>query len=60
MTRASCLFFLKPVIAALLAIAILRDTPTGLQVVAILVVPGCVIVEFFWPPIAARRDVVRP
>lgn len=50
-TRASYLFFLKPVIAALLAIAVLGDLPNALQVLAILVVTGSVFVEMFWPRI---------
>ena len=54
MTRASYLFFLKPVIAALLAVMILGDIPTTLQIVAILVVSGSVLVEIFWPRISAR------
>jgi drug/metabolite transporter (DMT)-like permease len=49
MTRASYLFFFKPVIAALLAVAILGDIPTWLQVAAIVVVSGSVLVEIFWP-----------
>ena len=53
-TRASYLFFLKPVIAALLAIAVLGDLPNGLQVLAILVVTGSVFVEMFWPRIQRR------
>ncbi|MEL6475771.1 MAG: DMT family transporter [Pseudomonadota bacterium] len=52
-TRASYLFFLKPVIAALLAILILAQEPTWLQALAILVVTGSVLVELFWPRIAA-------
>jgi len=51
-TRASYLFFLKPVIAALLAVFILSQHPTGLQMLAILVVTGSVMVEIFWPRIA--------
>ncbi|HUF85884.1 MAG TPA: EamA family transporter [Thermohalobaculum sp.] len=47
-TRASYLFFLKPVIAALLAILVLTQYPTALQVLAILVVSGSVLVETFW------------
>ncbi|MHA3979789.1 DMT family transporter [Halovulum sp. GXIMD14794] len=49
MTRASYLFFLKPVIAAGLAIAFLGDSPTWLQLAAILVVSGSVFVEVLWP-----------
>lgn len=51
-TRASYLFFLKPVIAALLALAILLEPVTGLQALAILVVTGSVFVEMFWPRIS--------
>ncbi|WP_108661367.1 DMT family transporter [Acuticoccus kandeliae] len=49
MTRASYLFFLKPVIAAFLAILFLGDSPTWLQLVAIVVVSGSVLVEITWP-----------
>lgn len=52
MTRASYLFFLKPVIAALLAIVILGDNPTWLQFAAILVVSGSVLFEIYWPRIS--------
>ena len=53
MTRASYLFFLKPVIAAILAVVILKDQPTLLQVAAILVVTACVAIEIWWPRISA-------
>ncbi|MEL6794769.1 MAG: EamA family transporter, partial [Pseudomonadota bacterium] len=53
-TRASYLFFLKPVIAAVLAIFILEQEPTLLQALAILLVTGSVFVEMFWPRIAGR------
>ncbi|MEL7463476.1 MAG: DMT family transporter [Pseudomonadota bacterium] len=53
-TRASYLFFLKPVIAAVLAIFILAQEPTLLQALAILVVTGSVFVEMFWPRIGGR------
>lgn len=52
-TRASYLFFLKPVIAAVLAIFILAAEPTALEFVAIALVTGCVLVELFWPRISA-------
>ncbi|QIE55409.1 DMT family transporter [Pikeienuella piscinae] len=52
-TRASYLFFLKPVIAAVLAVLILAEEPTLLQMLAILVVTGSVFVEIFWPRLAA-------
>ena len=50
-TRASYLFFLKPVIAAVLAVFILSQHPTALQALAICVVTGSVLVEMFWPRI---------
>ena len=53
-TRASYLFFLKPVIAALLAIVFLADNPTALQLLAIVLVTGCVLVELFWTRLAKR------
>ena len=53
-TRASYLFFLKPVIAALLAVLILGDQPTSLQILAIVVVTACVAIEVYWPRISAR------
>lgn len=49
MTRASYLFFLKPVIATGLAIIFLGDSPTMLQFAAIAVVSGSVIFEVYWP-----------
>ena len=48
MTRASYLFFLKPVIAAFLAIVFLSSFPTVLQVIAIVLVTGSVLVELNW------------
>src|SRR6056297_4367954 len=53
-TRASYLFFLKPIIAAALAIVILGSWPTSLQVVAIVLVTGCVLVELYWPKLRSR------
>jgi len=47
-TRASYLFFLKPVIAAILALVILGDETSLFQALAILVVTGSVFVEMFW------------
>lgn len=49
MTRASYLFFLKPVIAAGLAVVFLGDSPTWLQIAAIIVVSSSVFFEVFWP-----------
>jgi drug/metabolite transporter (DMT)-like permease len=47
-TRASYLFFLKPVIAAVLAIFVLAQHPSMLQALAILVVTSSVFVEMSW------------
>lgn len=48
-TRGSYLFFLKPVIAAALALAFLSQPLTGWQMAAILVICGSVVVEMMWP-----------
>lgn len=53
-TRASYLFFLKPVIAAVLAIFILSQQPTILQFIAILMVTGSVLVEIMWPRLSRK------
>lgn len=53
-TRASYLFFLKPVIAATLAILILGNLPSALQVGAIVLVTSCVLVEISWPALRRR------
>ncbi|MEM8624144.1 MAG: DMT family transporter [Pseudomonadota bacterium] len=53
MTRAGYLFFLKPVIAALLAVLIIGEELTLLKILAIAVVTGSVLVELFWPRIEA-------
>ena len=45
-TRGSYLFFLKPVIAALLAVAILDQGLTAVQIAAILLVTASVAAEF--------------
>lgn len=55
MTRASYLFFLKPIIAAVLALAILRQPVSALQILAIVVVLGSVAVEIAWPRVTAAR-----
>jgi len=47
-TRGSYLFFLKPVIAAALAIVILSQPMTRLQAAAIVVICGAVLVEVLW------------
>lgn len=53
-TRASYLFFLKPVIAAGLALLILSQPITLLQGLAILLVTGSVAVEVMWPRLMGR------
>lgn len=45
-TRASFLFFLKPAIAAILAVAILSEPLTLVQLIAIVAICGSVLVEF--------------
>ncbi|MDP6768425.1 MAG: DMT family transporter [Arenicellales bacterium] len=47
-TRGSYLFFLKPVIAAALAIAILSQPITQLEATAIVVICGAVLAEVLW------------
>lgn len=47
-TRASFLFFLKPAIAAMLAVAILSQPLTLIQVFAIIAICGSVLVEFVY------------
>lgn len=54
-TRGSYLFFLKPVIAAALALLILGQPVTAIQVLAIVVICGSVVAEIVWPRIAAAR-----
>jgi drug/metabolite transporter (DMT)-like permease len=51
--RANYLFFLKPVIAAILALLILKTKITSLQVIAILMICCCVMAEIFFDQIAA-------
>ena len=46
--RASYLFFLKPVIAALLAVVILGDVLTLFQMLAIFAICFCVAMEYVW------------
>lgn len=53
-TRGSYLFFLKPVITAILALAILAQPITLVQVLAIVVVCGSVLFELAWPRLVAR------
>jgi len=53
-TRGSYLFFLKPVITAVLALAILGQPVTWVQVAAIFVVCGSVLAELSWPLLERR------
>lgn len=46
--RANYLFFLKPVIAAMLAVVILGDTLTWMQGLAIFAICSCVALEYIW------------
>ncbi len=55
-TRGSYLFFLKPVIAALLAVPILGQPITWIQVAAIAVVCGSVLAEALWARRLRRRE----
>ncbi len=52
-TRGSYLFFLKPVIAAALALTLLGQPITPIQVLAIIVICGSVVVELNWPRVSA-------
>lgn len=52
--RANYLFFLKPVIAAFLAVALLGDPLTALQGLAIFAICFCVALEYVWTRRAAR------
>ena len=58
-TRGSYLFFLKPVITTALALAILMQPITWVQVAAIVVICGSVLLEFVWPWMAARQARAR-
>ncbi len=53
--RGSYLFFLKPVIAAGLSLALLSQPVSWLQFLAIAVICGAVAVEFFWPRLTGNR-----
>lgn len=54
-TRGSYLFFLKPVITAALALAVLGQPVSAVQFAAIAVICGAVLIELAWPRIARRR-----
>jgi drug/metabolite transporter (DMT)-like permease len=54
-TRGSYLFFLKPVIAALLAIVVLKQTLTAIQLFAILVITASVAFEALIPHLKQKK-----
>ncbi len=58
-TRGMYLFFLKPVIAAVLALWILGQPVTWLQWLAIVVICGAVVLEAFWSRIFEREAVAE-
>ncbi|MDH3380040.1 MAG: hypothetical protein OEQ39_24225, partial [Gammaproteobacteria bacterium] len=51
--RASYLFFLKPAIAAMLAVAFLSQPLTLIQIIAIITICGSVLIEFVYE---SRRE----
>jgi drug/metabolite transporter (DMT)-like permease len=53
-TRAAYLFFLKPVIAALLALWILQQPVSPMEWLAIVIICGAVAFEALWPRLADR------
>lgn len=57
--RANYLFFLKPVIAAVLAVWILNEPISGPQFTAIALVTGCVAVEVFWDELVRLAKKLR-
>jgi len=52
-TRGSYLFFLKPVITALLAFLFLTQPITAIQMLAIVVICGSVVAQILWPRLGA-------
>ena len=54
MTRGAYLFFLKPVIAAALAVAFLGSSLSTLQIAAAAFICSTVLVEIAWPRLSAR------
>ncbi len=59
LSRANYLFFLKPVIAAVLAFFIMGNKITAFQLLAILMVCGCVLVEVFYDQISSKLGFLR-
>ena len=56
-TRASYLFFLKPAIAAMLAVAFLSQALTLIQIIAIIAICGSVLIEFVYESRRKRSTV---
>lgn len=56
-TRGSYLFFLKPVIAAVLALIFLGQTVTVIQMLAIAIICGSVLFELVWPALVRRARI---
>ena len=54
LSRANYLFFLKPVIAAVLAYFIMDNKITAFQAMAIIMVCGCVLAEVFYDQISSK------
>jgi len=59
LSRANYLFFLKPVIAAVLAFFIMGNKITAFQLLAILMLCGCVLVEVFYDQISSKLGFLR-
>ena len=55
-TRGSYLFFLKPVIAAFLAVVFLSQSLTMPQILAIIVICASVLVEVLWPKLKTANN----
>ena len=55
-TRGSYLFFLKPVIAAFLAVVFLNQSLTTPQILAIIVICSSVLIEIIWPKLRPSAD----
>jgi drug/metabolite transporter (DMT)-like permease len=55
-TRGSYLFFLKPVIAAFLAVVFLSQDLTGWQLTAIIIICSSVALELYWPKLTQPKS----
>lgn len=54
-TRGSYLFFLKPVITAFLALAFLGQPIKAIEVLAIMIICGSVVLEMVWPKLTGEK-----